>query len=492
MPICGENCAIQICPRCAPSEDQERVVDLILGLTLGDIDESSDSLDEILITLPKCGHIFTVETLDGICEMNDYYIQKDGTWLDLKAPVNETVDGERKKPPVCPTCRAAITSPRYGRVYKAADLDILERNVISRMSTQLETVSKKMDTISKVNLEAMLVTSASNIQPEVTSAGVKVRKALVKAQKASLSEKVEIPLLTVMLDPDNKDLFLISSNVATAWMRTIKPLVQIYDHVIKVAETRPPHIKAWEASWSYLVEEEMKLAAADPTRAPRNLHQYAMQMARMKVGQPQPRADKRFLVEAIWATIQIRFILSDLAVSWLSSAGKNGHYRAQQLQMWAQYVSFLLQGCLRDTNLSYKIAKESKTRRQMTTSQLLLMRVELEQYRLEYKLAQESRTIQDQRMNLADRALAGARKVSQGIQHVVQEHRSILPGDEKDWLPKNFTETAQSIQGEWEKLEKSIRMDTFYETVSLDEKMCIVKALKFLRWCDARGKVPRM
>ncbi|KAG6900490.1 hypothetical protein C0993_009800 [Termitomyces sp. T159_Od127] len=479
--VCGEDCSIQICPRCAP-DIQDCVVDVILQRTLQDIAEEEESLDELLITLPKCRHVFTVETLDGICEMTDYYTKnQNGGWADLRTPVSETAFGERKKPPVCPTCRSAITSPRYGRVFKSADLDILERNVISRMSTQLGDIREKMTKISKSDLEKKLAATASVIRAEdVTAAEVRgVRKGRMKVQRRYLAEKTETPLPVTTLDPGNRDLFLVSPNVGDAWSRTVKPLTQLYGHAIKVATMRPAHTKAWEASWSYLVEEELKSTVADPARAPRNLNQFAMQMARRKVGQPQPRADKRFVVEAFWVTIQVRFILVHLACSWLTSAGKNKDYGSMQLKMWALFTTVLLEGCRRDANIAYKVAEASETRRQMTVSQLLLMRLDFELHQLDYRLAQESGTIRECRQDLAGKTSAGVLKVDQDIQRIVDEHKRILPQDMKDWLHQNFIDTAHSIQQEWQKLDRSIRQATFYEPVSLDEKMDVVKALNF-------------
>ncbi|KAG6830464.1 hypothetical protein H0H92_000617 [Tricholoma furcatifolium] len=472
---------LQVCPLCTSPDAKEREVDLIMGRTLADINtaEDADSLDELLITLPKCGHLFTVETLDGICTMDDYYTRgRNGEWKDLKAPVNESASGERKKPPVCPTCRAAITSPRYGRVFKSADLDILERNVIAQLSAQLEALGSSMDKVSKAELEAKLSTASSTIKAEVVAiaAGEKARKACTKAQKGYLSDKSENPLPTRALQPDEEKLFLISPNVASAWKNAVQPLIGLYNRASKVATMRPPHTKAWEASWSYLVEKELELALADPSRAPRDPHQFAMQMARRKVGQPQPRGDKRFVVEAFWTTIQIRLVLFDLACSWLRSAGKNKNYGEQQLRMWARYTTFILQGCERDARIALHIAQASESRRQMTTSQLFSMRIKLEQHQLNYMLAQESRTIKDCREKLADGVLEGIKEITYDIRKITGEHEKILPGDVKGWIRENFTDMAFSIVEELKALEKSIRCETFYDAVSMSEKRAIFKA----------------
>jgi hypothetical protein len=135
LKVCGEDCSIQICPLCAPREIKENVVDSITCKKLEDIDLEQGTLEELLITLPNCSHVFTVKTLDGICEMQEYYRRDgpDGRWLGFKDPPTSF-----RKPPACPTCRQAITSPRYGRVFKRADLDILENNVASQMSQALK------------------------------------------------------------------------------------------------------------------------------------------------------------------------------------------------------------------------------------------------------------------------------------------------------------------------------------------------------------------
>ena len=110
------------------------IVDLVLQRAISDLDTISDNVSEKLITL-ECGHIFTVEMLDDHCSMSEYYEidPMTGRYITPKAP-----PVEYRMPPTCPTCRGPITSPRYGRVTKRANLDILEQNVANNMSKRLE------------------------------------------------------------------------------------------------------------------------------------------------------------------------------------------------------------------------------------------------------------------------------------------------------------------------------------------------------------------
>ena len=434
----------------------------------------------MVITLPKCNHVFTVETLDGLCGLSDFYQRResDGKWSDLTAPVNQTPSGERKQPPVCPTCRSLIRSPRYGRVYKFANLDILERNVISRMSQQLQQIKELMDRISKSTIEMNLTTHASPIKGTKVPWVGGVRMARTAARKALLNETREIPVSSDAIKPENDALFKISLIITTTWSHAVKPLVQAYEQVMKVAAMRSAHITAWEAAWSYLFEQELRLAASDPQRTPRRPREHAMQMARMKVGQPQPRADKRFLVEAFWASLNIRFVMAELAVTWLKTAGKNrGNFAPQQCQMWATYVAFLLDSCGRDTQIALGIATASESRRQMTLTVLHVLRTELERFCFEIVAEGESHAMAaDMREKLADRALHSGKDVEDLIPRTIREHLAILPDDGQEWIATNFREIAFSIRNEWYQLENSLRAATLYEPVSLGEKMAAITA----------------
>lgn len=449
---------------------------------LGDIAENEETLDELLITLPSCRHVFTVETLDGICSISEYYTQgKDGAWLDLKSP--DVSGSELKKPPVCPTCRAAITSPRYGRIFKSADLDILERNIISRMTSQLSTVQVMMGSVSKANIEDKLLANAQNIKVGPIQVPGALQRLCVKAQKTLLAEARNLPMPLETIMPGNLHLFaMISHSVAEAWTKTTRSLSQVYAQAMKVANTRSAHIHAWEAAWTCLYTQELERAASDPSRAPRQPREFALRMARMKVGQPQPRADKRFLVEAFWATLNVRFILADLGFVWLKAANKNGsNYDLQQRRAWAKYVIFLLDSCEKDAQTAFMIAKESGSRRQMTTTSLFIMRGNLELFRFRVGVAQESGVMKntEERAKLAVEASRGASDAGEFISLTINEHLAVLPADRQDWIASRFRDTASTIEDEWKNLERCIRAETFYEPVSLDEKTAIVKAFQF-------------
>ncbi|KAJ7772619.1 hypothetical protein DFH07DRAFT_993348, partial [Mycena maculata] len=479
--VCGEDCAIQICPVCAPDHLKQNVVDFLMYRKLEDVQPTGGTLDELLITLPKCGHVFTVETLDGHCGMEDFYTRDgpEGKWLGLQSPDSA---GETRKPPTCPTCRTAITSPRYGRVFKSADLNILERNVISRMTQNLNKLQVSMTGIAKGALVGALKQESQrmNIPSKSGSSTKKQRQSRTKARKNALNDSQDLPIPMDTLIPSNSALHSVSPAIADAWERVVRGLTGMYAAAVKVATTRSAHIKAWEAAFSCLYEREMNMAEADPAHAPRRPKEHAMRMARMKVGQPQPRGDRRFLVEAFWATLKLRFIIADLARIWMEELLQKGtKFSADERQKWGSFGLFVLDSCLHDSERAYSIAQESESRRQMTTSTLFTMRARLDRFRFNLAMIRASGRFQEDRRKLVDDVVPEIRGANRSIAATMREHVDALPNDGQTWISDNFSDTALMIVEEWGKLERSIRADTFYEAVSLEEQIAVVKALDF-------------
>lgn len=478
--VCGEPCDVQICHNCAPEEKLAQVADLILQRPLSDIDPDMSTLDELLITIPSCGHTFTVETLDGHCGMTEFYKQaQNEQWSGLEVPAGFT------RPPTCPTCRSVIRTPRYGRVYKRADLDILERNVAAQMSRRLGetqnlvdafTLAEKKASLARTSLSFVLNQKDKSTSPKLLDAQKRTRDAILKSGSG-------VPVPQTYISPANTKLHSISSDVLGIWRKAMHELLQAYKEAQDVAETRSAHAEAWEAAVSQLFQcelESIKGKAAISDRP--DVH--AMRLAKLQVGQPRPLADRRFHVEAFWLTIHIRLTMIDLVQVWLQEIFKRNSSFAKKSQSrsWAIYVSFLFDSCTRDAKIALDIAKNSGARRQITRTTLHQMRIELEQFRFNLFMCKSTGRFLDEtfRNELAESARLHQTSSEKEMWATLGEHRQKMSNpDEDDWLEKHFTSIARDFVGEWQKIETSIRRDTFYEPMSLDERMEIIKALKF-------------
>ena len=457
---------------------------------MADLDVESESLDELIITLPNCGHVFTVETLDGHCGLQDYYRRDgpDGKWLGLEAPPPGV-----KSPPACPTCRAAITAPRYGRAFKRADLDILENNVAFYMAKALAAVRTALDGISKPTMTDAVKDVGTKISTAPINVSTKELKALQAAQTAVLRAARKTPMTLREIDPLNTDLHMLPGDEARAWKRAVLQLFSAYKNAAGVAQIRSAHSHAWEASFAYLYQREMDDIFANPTAAPRHPTEYAMRIARMKVGQPPPRADKRFLVEAIWTTINIRLALADMLVVWLEtisesqrgpSARPGGRpYPSANRRIWATYASFLLRSCAADAALALQITRESESHRQEASTVLLALRIDMEQFRFNVQMMRQNRKMTaETRTRMADVArekLAAAQARVADVRSRGSARGRGKGRENADWLHEDFVVPAEAIMEDWKALENSLRRDTFYEPVSLEELTQVVKGLGF-------------
>ena len=447
--------------------------------TLGDIDPQAETLEDLLITLPICRHVFTVETLDGHCELHEYYRRDSSTykWIGLEAPPPGF-----KKPPVCPTCRAAITAPRYGRVFKRADLDILENNVAFHMSKSLKTVHAKLDTVSKNTLKTIIEEIGTQIKPASLKVSTKELKSMQRTQSSLLQSTRTTPFALLDIDPLNGKLHGLPIEEARVWKKIALALFAAYKDTSTAAQVRSAHSHAWEAAFSYLYQKELDDVAANPSTAPRNPHEYAMRIARLKVGQPQPRADMRFLVEAFWATITIRLTLVELANAWLDAVagGQTSEYPAANRRIWATYISFLLRSCAADVQRALAITRASESRRQEARTVLFLLRIELEQFRFNVQMTKQAsdsaRTSAEKRNKLADSA---AEKRTAAREHIAAVRARPHGTGGLEWLVGEFVQPAQAIVDDWKALERSLRLDTFYQPVSHEELTQIVKGLDF-------------
>ncbi|EPQ57199.1 P-loop containing nucleoside triphosphate hydrolase protein [Gloeophyllum trabeum ATCC 11539] len=473
--VCGEDCNIQVCPTCASEDEKSRIVDFIMHETLGNVNPDLNTLDQMLVTLPTCRHVFTVETLDGICDIKAYYThdEQSGRWLGLKAPAPGFL-----KPPVCPTCRAAITAPRYGRIFKRADLDILEKNVANRMARSLATVSGILDQVSKIEMQNRLKEAATGIQVASVAEPRSQRQRRQKQIQGLIAEQRETPVPPSSLNPQAAEWHNISAVEAGVWRKVVRPLIQAYEQAVTISKTRSAHIHAWESAFSCLAQRELDAALMDPAHAPRNPNEHSMRMARLLVGQPKPQADKRFCVEAFWFTINIRFTLAELAQTWMDAVKEQPNYARQRWQQWATYKQFLLQTCLSDARIALDIATRSEARRQMTTTSLLIMRAELDRFQFNVKMSRESGKFAEQREKLAESAKTKHAVALAHKESVIRAHMQKMGGAEADWLRQNFIDVADTICEQWEALETNILADTFYQDVTVEEKMSVLAGFK--------------
>lgn len=369
-------------------------------------------------------------------------------------------------------------------MFKRADLDILENNIASNMSRSIQRIVHDVKSFPLDDLNGFLYSAgrekASSGVPKLPPNKPKSRQ---RQQRALLQRSELTPLPHTSLDPA-KDLHGAPLAEVRDWKEIVKPVLAAYRDATSVAATRSAHAHAWEASFSYLYQKELQRCLYDIDHAPRNPQEHAMRMASIGVGQPRPVADQRFLVEAFWLTINIRITLAQLTQTWTAGLCSSliSHYPVELRQIWHAYTAFLYRSCAHDAQSALSIAENSGSYRQAMKSHLLILRVDLEQFRFNIEVAKKMRVINDQRAQLIERAKAKSRDARQQVAKAVQNHllvRKSHQREERMWLAENFEVHTNTLFGEWEKVEHSLFDDSRHEPLSLHEMEDIVQGLSF-------------
>ena len=112
---------------------------------------------------------------------------------------------------------------------------------------------------------------------------------------------------------------------------------------------------------------------------------------------------------------------------------------------------------------------------------LLILRIEMEQFRFNMQMMRQTRKMSlENRVKMADSAnekLAGAQERVNDVR--MRATRRGQRSELASWMQGDFLTPAQAILEDWRALERSLRRDTFYQPVSLDELTQVVRGLGF-------------
>ncbi|TBU41804.1 hypothetical protein BD309DRAFT_964525 [Dichomitus squalens] len=478
--VCGEPCTSQKCVVCLSADGRADIVDFIMQRRLEDVDLSSTDISDRLITL-ACGHIFTVETLDGHCGMHDYYdIDQMGQFLSTKSPpVNY------QTPPTCPTCRGPITALRYGRITKRATLDILEQNVASTMSSALDEcsplISEYANNISDYQQQAKKLATEAGNEDEST-----------KRKEISFTENGPLPASAFDLQA-MQEVHGIPQEEARAWYQVVKTLVNTYRRVAKVAATRGAHVKAYEAALSTLFRLEMQAIAEDPARATDTPEPMALVIVDRKIGQPPPKADVRFQIEAYFLSLELRSLMAEIARSRIEglSVTSNDPDVTQHRELWTLFVSFLYDSCIADADKAINIAKNSSASRQAARATVHKLRFAFEAFRWTI-LCERSALFRAGALDKAERErlcrkVTNYKRLLPQISNLIEQtyirsRPSQTTADlkkERQWMNENCRTKVEAWERECTKLEEFVENGGFYQPMSTQEREEIVKAFGF-------------
>ncbi|KAI4093451.1 MAG: hypothetical protein LQ344_002864 [Seirophora lacunosa] len=129
--------------KCADKSVKDTMVDYIMGSTYAEI-----NLDETPCMVPSCGHILTLESMDGHMEIASYYTVSDDPCVEnsiigLKSGSLPFSTSELKN---CPMCRNPLRNiNRYGRIVRRAWIDEATKKFIVWANAQFVPLASRME-----------------------------------------------------------------------------------------------------------------------------------------------------------------------------------------------------------------------------------------------------------------------------------------------------------------------------------------------------------
>ncbi|KAI9445914.1 hypothetical protein H4582DRAFT_1804702, partial [Lactarius indigo] len=484
--ICGEPCKQQTCVVCLPNERKADIVDFIRQRRLDEINLSSRDISERLIKL-ECGHIFTVKTLDGHCNMSNYY-ESDamGVFTATKAPpVNF------QTPPSCPTCRGPITALRYGRVTKRANLDILEQNVASTMSSALEKVGPEIEEFSRrldsVKGEAKSITFNPPSEDADDFDNLSARRRTRFGPKSEPLPYKEITQTSM------RKVHGFSGEEGRAWNKVASDLLELYRKVSDVARARGPYAQAYHEALATLYRLELSAMESNPGRATDTPEPVAMMEVNKKIGQPPHKADTRFQIEAFFLSLELRYTLAEIAKSRIQglNVAPSDEVALRHERLWQSFVSFIYKSCIRDAEKALKIAEKSSATRLAAHAGVNILRGKLELFRFEILagrtlLSRQGLFNNDRRIELSTKVELESNATSCEMKRLETTYIRSLPatntaelGSEREWFTQNCCEKGDRFMREYDALAAHLRTEEGYEPSSLRGREAITKSFGF-------------
>ncbi|CAB4384074.1 unnamed protein product [Rhizophagus irregularis] len=317
--VCGEICPSKdFCLECAPEKVKSQVPDMIINSTFSEVDWEVERM--IVLT---CGHVFTMETMDMLMEMKDFYEGSvEGGWTSVKilptSPMNMKT---------CPTCRTPVKGVRrYGRIINKYTLDIQNKKFLSKYDRLLKEVASQI-----IPLRDEMMNKRNELKNALPKLESRPAEIVLKEDNV-IDDK--LPEITPHNYFGNIERYHGFDNVSEkVWVTHVKKLLKCYQRLTSIinATKLPPHKKAFEAAVSSLyqaklakensvddlVENLLNFQISDNSsssfdhyvNAVRSTPSETFQETLSQVGISIPQVDRRIYLDTLFEIINIQKIL---------------------------------------------------------------------------------------------------------------------------------------------------------------------------------------
>jgi hypothetical protein len=351
-------------------------------------------------------------------------------------------------------------------------------------NTSRRSILAVLSRIARFDIDAALQTAKVSIGaiplPDLT---VKAEHSVLPGTlRTLLAPASSVPVKVDAFDQRIQNWHGIAKPLATVWDLAAAPLIQAYRQAITIAGKRSSHLQAYEAAIATLSHGYLAAIEERPDIVPSGMkpHHFALEKAIKYCGfHAPPKADLRFRVEAIWATINIRFILTALSNEFGDVLSKLRGDNNDLPRRWSDFVGFILESIQRDAELAIQIAEESQSHRQVIKTVLLLMEADYQTFSHHASRQQTSAKSTETLPALKAEGKRGCATAKKTLHDRTSAYCDSMDWrvDDQQWVLDNFSTPAKAIIDKWVVLIKRLEDGFFYTGVSDDEKRAIVRAL---------------
>ncbi|KAF8997694.1 hypothetical protein BDQ17DRAFT_1428824 [Cyathus striatus] len=249
-----------------------------------------------------------------------------------------------------------------------------------------------------------------------------------------------------------------------------------YESMTWIANTRGAHVKAFEGAYSTLYRLELDAVIVEGTlSAGESPEEFAIQSARLRIGQSPPNADTKYQIEAYFRAIELRFKLAQIAEARIEgipsaviSTGDGKKHRKQ----WFSFVNFLFESCVSDSGKAFKMATKSSAWRRVARCVVYRIRSDFERFRFRVlSNVMDLLTTDPNYKMIRD-------QLSKNVKEKINAITLRLEEFQREYIRAGLRQTRTIVE-ELDKLEEYVRKGGRYQPVTREEMMDIVHALDF-------------
>lgn len=187
-------------------------------------------------------------------------------------------------------------------------------------------------------------------------------------------------------------------------------------------------------------------------------------------------------LQAYWVSLDVRFILSDLAMSWLSGLPESSKYAKAHESLWSDFALYLHESMVHDAEDAAHIAKKTSSHRQALQCFIYRQRSKFGLFQFNYQMSHRRSLDAEVLEQFKSEVELCLRDIENEARDARAAYLKVSPtqrASNTEWLSTNWDPPVAELKKAWESIHTSINGGVFYSEVSFQEKESIVKALSF-------------